>query len=339
MKYDHQKMLQVIRVFFPEQRKWVARILIVSAIPMLTGPIWEPYLNAVLRRYGDLVVPNPNAVAGWILLACGLTVIVANEVLDRWPRKVEISIEDKADRKTLVTLFSELHLPTIDSFIHYGKLSITYVPVLHHFAGLEGVIHASNFHLHDRALKMELDRFHAALAKALSFGEYFVEMPNMELQKFDSRRDVHADPRAREAHDTFLQSVYDTEVSLRALCSMVRSKYPEFDFDATNRRAIEDYRSYHTKPSPELSDSEFAVLSEIVQLEEMQQAPTLQNLASALGMPKVDVQVALDKLQEVGHVKHLYPGALHQKYTILPSGRALFVRLRDALRQADPSPN
>lgn len=35
---------------------------------------------------------------------------------------------------------SELHLPTLDLFTHYGKLSATYIPVLHYFYGLEGVV-------------------------------------------------------------------------------------------------------------------------------------------------------------------------------------------------------
>lgn len=338
MNNYHQIALQIIRIFFPEQRKWVARILIASAIPMLTGPVWEPYLNAVLRRYGDFVVPNPNVTAGWVLLVCGLVVFAANEVLDRRPKQVRVPVEDVADRKTLLTLFSELHLPTLDQFIHYGKLSITYVPVLHHFHGSEGVVQASNFHLHDRVIKSEVGGLHAALSRALSFGEYFVEMPNEKLQKFDSRRDIHADPRAREAHNDFIQAVYDVETHLRALCAAVRSKYPDFDFEATNRRALDDYKSYYQEPSPELSEHEFAVLAEIVRLEEVREAPTLQNLATAMGVPKVDVQVGLDNLTKLGHVKHLYPGGLHQKFTVLPSGRALYIRLRDSFAAAAASP-
>lgn len=334
MKFNEQKAWKVIRLFFPEQRRWVVRVLVVAGLSMLSVPLWEPYLNAFLARYIDLSVPSPNATFGWILLVLGIIGVIANEVVDRWPKRISVSVEDEADKKTLHGLFAELHLPTLDLFIHYGKLSMTYIPVLHYFSGLEAVVQASKYHVYDRQLKEGVERLYASLSKALSYGEYFTDTSNEKLQKFDSRHDVHADPRARGAHDAFIQAVYDTETHLRALCMTVRSKYPDFDLDATSRQALEDYRSYNEEAAA-VSDWEFAVLAMIIRLEEVRDVPTLQRLAEVLDKPKVDVQVALDKMIKLGHVKHLYPGMTWQKFTALPDGRAYYVRHRDSAMECE----
>lgn len=330
MKVSEQQIWRVIRLFFPEQRKWVARVLVLAGIPMVSGPLWQPYLDAFLAHYFDTNVPSPNITIGAVLLALGLLGVIANEMLDRWPKKISVSVEDDADKQTLHGLFSELHLPTLDMFIHYGKLSMTYTPVLHYFFGLEAVVQASKYHIHDQSLKMGVERLYASLSKALSYGEHFTDTPNEKLQKFDNRNDVHVDPRAREAHDAFIQAVYDTETHLKALCMAVRSKYPSFDLDATSRHALEDYRRYNQEAAAELSDGEFAVLATIIRLEGVRDIPTLSRLAEVLDRPRVDVQVALDKMIKLGHVKHLYPGMTWQKFTALPDGRAYYVRHRDA---------
>lgn len=330
MKVNEQQIWRVIRLFFPEQRKWVARVLVLAGIPLISGPLWQPYLDAFLARYFDINVPSPNITIGAVLLTLGLLGVIANEALDRWPKKISVSVEDDADKQTLHGLFSELHLPSLDLFIHYGKLSATYTPVLHYFYGLEGVVHASKYHIHDQSLKVGVEHLYASLSKALSYGEFFTETANENIQKFDNRQDVHAAPRAREAHDAFIQAVCDTETHLKALCMAVRSKYPGFDLDATSRHALEDYRRYTKEAAAELSDGEFAVLAMIIRLEEVRDVTTLPRLAEVLDRPKVDVQVALDKMIKMGHVKHLYPGMTWQKFTALPDGRAYYVLRRDA---------
>lgn len=330
MKVSEQQIWRVVRLFYPEQRKWVAKVLVLAAIPLISGPVWQPYLDAFLASYFDINVPSTNITIGAVLLALGLLCVIANETLDRWPKKISVSVEDDADRQTLHGLFSELHLPTLDLFTHYGKLSATYIPVLHYFYGLEGVVHASKYHIHDQSLKVGVEHLYASLAKALSYGEFFTETADENIQKFDNRQDVHAAPRAREAHDAFVQAVYDTETHLKALCMAVRSKYPGFDLDATSRHALENYRRYTKEAAAELSDGDFAVLAMIIRLEEVRDIPTLSRLAEVLDRPRVDVQVALDKMIKMGHVKHLYPGMTWQKFTVLPDGRAYYVLHRDA---------
>ncbi|WP_323661100.1 hypothetical protein [Pectobacterium versatile] len=331
----------IMRFFFPKQRKWVARALIASAISMVTGPMWEPYANVALEHYAGFSVPAPNVTAGWVILALGLVVFVANEVLDRLPRGKVISNEDVVDRKSMEILFSNLYLPAFDQFFHYGKQSVIYVPVLHYFYGLEGFVQASSYHVHDAELRSDVDGLYTSLSRALSHGEYFVEMPNAELQKFDSNRDFHLDPDAKRIYEEFVSSVYVAEDHLRSLYRHVSAKYPDFDFTRTNRTALAEYREYYQKKAEEeaavVSELEFEVLRTILDVEAGPNYPNLATLVAVLTYARVDVQVALDKLIERRFVAHLYSGTLHQKYTVLKDGRAYYLSNRKQFGEAEPT--
>lgn len=330
-----------MRLLFPELRKWVARALIAAGIPTVTGPIWEPYANAALEHYAGFSVPAPNVITGWVILILGLVVFAVSEVLDRWPRITVTSDEDVADRKSMEMLFSNLYIPVLDKFFQYGKRSVTYLPILHYFYGLEGLVQTSTYHVHDAELKSDVDGLYSALSRALSHGEYFVEMPNPELQKFDSQRDIHADPDAKKAQEDFVSSVFGAERHLRSLCRSVSAKYPDFDFSRTDRTALAEYREYYQKKEEEeaavISGFEFEVLSTILNVEAGPNYPNLATLTEVLARPRVNVQVALDKLIERGFVAHLYRGAPHQKYTVLKDGRAYYVANREQLGEGAPN--
>ncbi|AYH27075.1 hypothetical protein N4227_14285 [Yersinia enterocolitica] len=329
----------IMRFFFPEQRKWVARALIAAGIPVVTGPMWVPYANAALEHYAGFSVPDPNVSTGWKILALGLVVFVVNEVLDRRPKDKVASNEDVADRKSMEILFSNLYLPAFDQFFHYGKQSVIYVPVLHYFFGLEGFVQASSYHVHDAKLGSDVHGLHSSLCRALSYGEYFVEMSNADLQKFDSNRDTHVDPDAKRVYEDFISSVSVAEDHLRSLYTNVSAKYPDFDFTRTNQTALAEYREYYQKKAEKeaavVSELEFKVLRTILDVEAGPNYPNLATLVAALSYSRVDIQVALDKLLERSFVAHLYRGTLHQKYTVLKDGRAYYASNRKQFGEAE----
>jgi len=242
------KLIPLLRIFFPEQRKWMARIFILFGLPLVAGKVWEPYVNALLQRYLEIHIPVEAATyTGWTLIAIGLFLFSVNEILDRLPKRTHLSPEEMADRQSLNTLFREIHIPSIDMFVHYGKLSITYYPALHYYYGIEGFVNSSSFHIHDIAIKSAVEALHESLGEALNYGEFFRETPNHDLHKFDSRRDIHTDPRAKAAHDGFISSVYRTEAAMRTLCGLTRGKFPDFNFDETDKLALKNYRAYQSK--------------------------------------------------------------------------------------------
>lgn len=335
MKIDKDDVWRVIRIFFPEQRKWVARSLFFAGLSIVAAPVWEPYVTALLARFVDVNVPAHSPIIGGVLLALGLVGVVANETLDRWSSQAEVSQEVNADKDTLLAFFSELHLPSIDMFIDYGKSSFFYTPVLHYYSGVEAMVGSSAFHLYDSQLKGAVERFYNSFSDALSFGEYFIETNNDRLQKFSVGHGTDVDSRAEKACDEFLAAVYETELSLRALCKLKAEKYPEIELNFTNQKALEDYNKYYQNERLWLRELELSVLTAIVEMEEVREVPTLESLAAAIGMAKIDIRVALDKLISEKFALHLYPGTPWQKFTILELGRAYYVQHRDSVCSAD----
>lgn len=99
MKVGEELLQRALGALFPEQRKWIVRVLVLAGVPMLSAPLWEPYLNAALAKYFEVRVPTPNAMVGGILLALGVMGAIANVVLDRKDKRIAVSQEDVADKR------------------------------------------------------------------------------------------------------------------------------------------------------------------------------------------------------------------------------------------------
>jgi hypothetical protein len=71
-------LLEVIRIFKPDQRKWIVRIFIVSGIGMISTPFWQPWIEALLEKEIGLNLAY-TAIPGWILITLGLLIYIFNE--------------------------------------------------------------------------------------------------------------------------------------------------------------------------------------------------------------------------------------------------------------------
>ncbi len=154
------------------------------------------------------------------------------------------SAEKKKDSETVIKLLSEIHTPTFDSFIHYGRMHFFYGNIIHFWEGFNAKVGASSFHIHNHKLRNVVADLHKSWRKSLSFGSYFVDTNNVSLQKFGSHYDIFRDKDAGAAHEAFIIAVNTTDKMLRELLTIVRSEFPEIDLDATNEIALNDYRSY-----------------------------------------------------------------------------------------------
>jgi hypothetical protein len=154
------------------------------------------------------------------------------------------SSEKKKDGEVLIKLLSEIHTPTFDSFIHFGRMHFIYDNILHFWEGFNAIVSASSFHIHDPRLRDVIDDLHKSWGRSLSFGEYFVTTNNASLHKFDSRCDIYRDENAKAAHDAFGAAIDIANKKLRYLLDLVRDEFPEINIEATNTIAMSDFRSY-----------------------------------------------------------------------------------------------
>ncbi|WP_104003253.1 hypothetical protein [Marinobacterium lutimaris] len=79
-------LLEVIRIFKPDQRKWIVRIFIVSGIGMISTPFWQPWIEAILEKEVGLNL-SYTAIPGWILIVLGLLIYIFNEWQSRQSAK------------------------------------------------------------------------------------------------------------------------------------------------------------------------------------------------------------------------------------------------------------
>ena len=329
------EVLQLLKRFFlPEQKKWVVKILILTGTMIVSGvPIWVPILNAVLEKYGKFTFAEPDPVIGWVLLAVGLIIFTVFEVVDRSPKTKAISAKDVADRNALDKLFSRIDLRPLNKFFHHGKGTMIYFPAVHYCEELGHLVSGAQFHLHDSQINRAVNGLQEALGQALEQIDYFGQASNEDLLKFESKRDIHVDPDARHARDSFLSAVRAGEENLRNLCRLVSTKYPDFDYEATSQMTYDSLQHSLRRADQEraaaVSNFEVAMLGEILRLEDMKVLPNLDNLASGMQCETLEGRVTLDRLIERGFVKHLYPGWSYQKYTVLPAGRAYYLSNRN----------
>lgn len=244
---DKEQFLDLIkRLFFPEPRKWAARLLIIAGVGTLASPLLGQILMALLGRYTDLKI-DTDPTTGWWLIGLGLMLVVVNFFVDRMIAvKVNPALA-ASDRAGLEELYSNIHKDTFDAFFHYGRLTYTYVPTLHFYFGIQAFVESASYHFNDSEVKTEVDGFYSGLHKALTKGEYFHEASNDKLMKFDSRHDIYVDPEAKHARDEFLTGVMEGEVHLKNLNQLVKTKFPDFDFKALSDAAFEEYKRYQLR--------------------------------------------------------------------------------------------
>jgi nucleoside phosphorylase len=156
-------------------------------------------------------------------------------------------VRDEKDRKTLVRLFEQIHLKTLDNYFHWGKQSTLYHRTEHYYFGFKEVMVATGFNLFDPKIKACVEEFVRWWEISLyEYASYFRDTPNEDLKKFDSRHDIYQDKAAKAAHDGFAEAIYKTEETLKQLCTEVQTKYPDFDLEATSAAAYRDYLNLYS---------------------------------------------------------------------------------------------
>jgi hypothetical protein len=71
-------LLEVIRIFKPDQRKWIVRTFIASGISIISTPFWQPLVEAFLEKEIGINL-SYTAIPGWALIALGLLLFIFNE--------------------------------------------------------------------------------------------------------------------------------------------------------------------------------------------------------------------------------------------------------------------
>jgi hypothetical protein len=88
MKYKQTLdfVLELVRIFKPDHRKWMVRIFVISGIPLLSSSFIQTLVEAALRKEFDLDLGS-TSVPGWILIAIGVGIYFFNSYQEKQARK------------------------------------------------------------------------------------------------------------------------------------------------------------------------------------------------------------------------------------------------------------
>ncbi|MFM1705662.1 hypothetical protein [Aeromonas salmonicida] len=222
---------------------WAYYLVSFIVLVCIAAPL-APFIDAQTKA--DLsVIGFPIAIVFGLVAAVILNPIRAHSAALRLiSSPCGKSPEKKKDGEVLIKLLSEIHTPTFDRFIHFGRMHIIYDDITHFWEGFNAIVCASNFHIHDPKLRDVINDLHKSWEKSLSFYAYFVSTNNASLHKFDSRHDIYRDENARAAYDAFGATIDIADKKLRDLLALVRDEFLEIDIEATNTIAMNDFSCY-----------------------------------------------------------------------------------------------
>lgn len=218
---------------------------VVSSISLLSAALpLAPFFDTDTKR--ELATLGfPIAIAFGLIAALILNSIRAHAAALRLlASPAGESPEKRKDKETITGLLQEIHTPTFDDFIHYGKLHFLYGDVIHYWEGFSARMAASNFHLYDEQLRDIVFALHASWGRCFIYSQYFSDTNNIKIQKFNGRHAVYQDEEAKRAHEGFAEAINQTDKNIRNLIALVRKVFPDIDIDATNTAALNDYRKY-----------------------------------------------------------------------------------------------
>lgn len=239
--FDH--WIQRIRAFIPPQRRRIASAFIFAGLTTVFVPFWQEIIASFLNKYLEVNSKVPLGL-GIASIIVGIFIFFYSEYIEKRQPEPRISPEYLHDKNCLKSFFEEIHTPTLDYFIHWGKLSTIYLPFLYYFYGMKSFVTSSTFHIYDTKIKNLVCELNQKIELSLSYAPYFKDMPNPDLQKFDSRYDIFLNKQAGEAHKKFKDSIYAIEKLMQELHHEVMERYPGFDFAATNQAAFAKNKSY-----------------------------------------------------------------------------------------------
>ncbi|MFC1751424.1 hypothetical protein ACFL2V_21840 [Pseudomonadota bacterium] len=86
---NREFILLVLKFFYPQQKTWIVKTLVLSGIGIICRPFWEPILIGLLNtNFGsELNIPDFDW-AGWILLVTGIIIFSINQWHQRTDAKL-----------------------------------------------------------------------------------------------------------------------------------------------------------------------------------------------------------------------------------------------------------
>jgi len=157
------------------------------------------------------------------------------------------------DLATLRKMFENIYLPTFEYFFSTARTGHIRYDLLFYWEGFDSLLLSSDFHIYNRILAKKASDFHKAWRSSLSFGDYFISLPDSNSIFRLIPPEKSGDWETWNQHYLGFQAAVDsTERSFRDLIKFVKVNFAELDVDQTNQVAISSYNSAANIVQPDL---------------------------------------------------------------------------------------
>ncbi|WP_100915954.1 hypothetical protein [Pseudoalteromonas spongiae] len=154
---------------------------------------------------------------------------------------------DQQDKKSLLFFLENMSTDVIEQGIERSESGQMYMPVLHYFDGLDELLNSATFKVRDTKLESSISHFYHSFSAYVSHSEIFTDSSHPNLKRIFKDHEVHDPKWLKNKIEVFQADLKAFSESYKTLISDISEKYPEIDFDETNKIALDDYQKYQSK--------------------------------------------------------------------------------------------
>ncbi|OVE70002.1 hypothetical protein CCS79_03045 [Clostridium diolis] len=140
-------------------------------------------------------------------------------------------LKQQKDYAQIVMFLEEMHIPTFNIHFQTIRDSNTFrYDILHYYEGIKTVVQSLDFHLYDIEMSRLIEEFVDEISKSLSYSNYFYANGNLlRLEDY-------------KIEEEFRRHSFDASNKLKDLLKYIKEKFPNIDYNETNKRALEGYK-------------------------------------------------------------------------------------------------
>jgi len=202
------------------------------------------------RRIIDFKIENKSDNNGKGNLKFALKAAIKT-IIEKKPQKTfeknNLSFKEKKRNRDITNIkrgLRAINIDIMDNFIA-NLPNIINSQILHYWAGYDGVINSSYFHLYDKNAMELFKKVHEHWNNILAFSHRYFPRVKDDILSFGNPNEMDTSERAQTDYKFIGEERLRLKIAFRELLDYIRDNYIEIDLEETSKYALEDVNKYH----------------------------------------------------------------------------------------------
>ena len=136
-----------------------------------------------------------------------------------------------------------INIDLMDNFIA-NLPNIINSQILHYWAGYDGVINSSYFHLYDKNAMGLFKKVHEHWGNILAFSHRYYPRAKNDILSFGNPNEIDTSERAQKDYKFIGDESLRLKSKFKELLDYIRDNYIEIDLEETSKYALKDFKKY-----------------------------------------------------------------------------------------------